>query len=253
LTTETLSEFYHLLTLSNGTVLDLPSGDIGIVPVQSAVKPPADIKQSSIGDIEWPQTVHFEPTLRNTSKDDSADPEFRYAPMAPACVSGSPAEEICAHAEYQDDGNLATFTLTVDSNITQPVLGQNITLNFTLTRTGNGSEYPASIDVAHGADRNITWAYQFVSNQSEYMYLLTTSGRDVDRHMYGPPFQRMKMASTDKELQDAKEREESRMNGAHPVYFSSMMRHGYAQARHDLWDEDREPREVYNFGLEIIL
>lgn len=87
MTTETLSEFYHMLTLSNGTVLDLPSGDIGISPVNSAVKPSADIKQSSIGDMAWPQTVHFEPTFHNTSESHRADPDAGYIPMAPSCVS----------------------------------------------------------------------------------------------------------------------------------------------------------------------
>ena len=86
LTTETLSEFYHLLTLSNGTVLDLPSGNIGILPGRSAVKPTADVKQSEIGEISWPQTVHFEPTLRHTSGGEKIDPQFGYVAVAPSCV-----------------------------------------------------------------------------------------------------------------------------------------------------------------------
>ena len=148
---------------------------------------------------------------------------------------------------------MAAFTLTVDSNVTRPVLGQSVTLNLTLTRTGNGSEWPSCIDVAHGADVNITWAYQFVSNVSEYMNLQTLSGRSDDRYMLGTPFQRMYLASTAGELEDAKTREEDRVNGWFPLFMDTMRRNGYVRARHNLWEDDKEPQETYSFGMEVNL
>lgn len=46
------------------------------------------------------------------------------------------------------------------------------------------------------------------------------------------------------------------MNGSRTgraVYMDWMMRNGHVQATHDLWDDEKEPQEVYNFGMEITL
>lgn len=89
-----MSEFYHLLTLANGTVLDIPSGEIGIIPANTAVRAYSETQRSAIGDIEWPQTVQFSTTSHNASEFENDDPNFgrSYGPVAPACVSRRESE-----------------------------------------------------------------------------------------------------------------------------------------------------------------
>lgn len=260
LVTETLSEFYHLLTLTNGTVLDFPSGEIAIIPANTALKRSSDSRSGPIPDIDWPQTIDFPPTNHNVTV--SRDKEFRYGYIhsAPSCVSPWVPKEALhlSIAKGEDEYNAANFTLRVDSNVTQPILGQNITLNLTLTRTGNGSEYPAWIDVAHSTETNITWAYRFVANESEYNELKSDMGPREVRYMRGGPEPKVRMAPSIKQLEVEKKEKERSTDGAYSAcsygYFGiSGPPLGHQEGRYDLLEDDKEPKEEYTFGLEVAL
>jgi len=255
LVTETLSEFYHLVTLANGTILDLPSGEIGIIPTSSSIKPKSAVKGIYIGENAWPQTVDFPPTSHNRTEKEESEYRFRYLPVAPQCVSLSVSQ--VERAEYQDEYNAANFTLRVHSNVTQPLLGQNLTLNITLTRTGNGSEYPAWINVAHATPNNITWAYQFVADDSEYSDLrddMSMRGVRFSAHGAEP---KLRMATSTRDLENEKKDKERGMDGnGGPCgceYYGGWGDFGSPKSRYYMLEDGKEPQEEYTFGLEIAL
>lgn len=66
----------HLVTISNGTLLDLPSAEIVIVPASTAIKLSLEFRSSTIGEVNWPQTVISESTGHDTAE--SVEDRFRY-------------------------------------------------------------------------------------------------------------------------------------------------------------------------------
>ena len=258
LVTETLSEFYHLIALSNGTILDIPSGKIGILPSRESIKPSASIRDSPIGDITWPQTIDFAPTNRNSSKPEASGDGFDHGHerAAPTCVS--PRARRQAHvAHIQDKYNAANFALRVDTNVTQPILGQNITINFTLTRTGNGSEYPAWLEITHTSHPDITWARQFVDNDTEYESLQNGGmGLEESRWMWGAPRPKLRLMPPAKQLEEDKRVKERSLDGeGYMDGCSRGMTWGElpGRVRYEMWDENHDPQDEYAFGLEVVL
>lgn len=87
--TETLSEYYHLVHLANGSTIDIPSGRSGFVSLPSPVAPPSTVRDSNIlNEIQWPLEVTFAPTKREKEKQEGED----FMPwddhrIAPECVS----------------------------------------------------------------------------------------------------------------------------------------------------------------------
>ena len=66
LNTETMFEYYHLLTLSNGTVLDVPAGRAGFLTE------PSPISMSKEVEMKWPVVVSLDsPRKVNETKDEN--------------------------------------------------------------------------------------------------------------------------------------------------------------------------------------
>ena len=66
LNTETMFEYYHLLTLSNGTVLDVPAGRAGFLTE------PSPTSMSKEVEMKWPVVVALDsPRRMNETKDEN--------------------------------------------------------------------------------------------------------------------------------------------------------------------------------------
>ena len=66
LNTETMYEYYHLLTLSNGTVLDVPAGRAGFLTE------PSPTSMSKEVEMKWPVVVALDsPRKANETKDEN--------------------------------------------------------------------------------------------------------------------------------------------------------------------------------------
>ena len=91
LNTESISEFYHQIHLANGTILDIPAGRSGFIPVAqpTGYADAFDLGNDAATLLQWPRIVDIVPT-RGEQTD--AEEEERYYPdfgrTAPACVSG---------------------------------------------------------------------------------------------------------------------------------------------------------------------
>jgi hypothetical protein len=143
----------------------------------------------------------------------------------------------------------------MSSNITQPIVGHNITFNFTLLRTGNGTQWPTYIDIHHTSERNVSYAYDYVSNQDEYNDLIysdpTGSGpRPHDRA------QRMLQIPSLASIETDRKHQEEAEDGTQ-VFQSIRIRRGVfpmrdGGARYEFWSEDDlVEKGKYEFGLEL--
>ncbi|ORY28977.1 hypothetical protein BCR39DRAFT_588501 [Naematelia encephala] len=147
LNAETLFEYYHLVTLANGTVLDVPAGRSGFLP--SSRKLP--IEDRAYG--AWPSEMSFTSPRNATSKaSDNPRDWMEFGRNAPAC----------------DADGFAKFKMQIISGYTPAIQGQNMTINLLISRTGNGTEYPAYLDVKQTNERNITWAHNYIESEEAY-------------------------------------------------------------------------------------
>ena len=85
LNTETMFEYYHLLTLSNGTVLDVPAGRAGFLTE------PSPISMSKEVETKWPVVVSLDSPRRMNETKDENDRIFGMGNynQGPECVSRS--------------------------------------------------------------------------------------------------------------------------------------------------------------------
>ena len=91
--TEALSEYYHLITLRNGTTIDIPSGNVAIIPLASPVaRPESSFDNVNLhraqGPVHWPHAIDF-PSTRREKLSDEVEEEY-WMPggrIAPLCVS----------------------------------------------------------------------------------------------------------------------------------------------------------------------
>jgi len=84
LNTETMFEYYHLLTLSNGTILDVPAGRAGFLTEPHPIATEGNLE------MEWPAVIHFDSPRKNYTEGDGDDDEdygrSRHD-QGPKCVS----------------------------------------------------------------------------------------------------------------------------------------------------------------------
>ena len=82
--TETMFEYYHLLTLSNGTILDIAAGRAGFLTEPSPISKSGDAKE-----MEWPAVISLESPRQNNTKVDEDEDEYgmRRYNQGPDCVS----------------------------------------------------------------------------------------------------------------------------------------------------------------------
>ncbi|KAK8847332.1 hypothetical protein IAR55_005189 [Kwoniella newhampshirensis] len=231
--TETQMEYFHLVHLANGTVLDIPAGKTAFIPAPSPVAPSPLL--SSVATPRWPVTVDLDsPYELSNETVDEADSWMRYEPKRPDC----------------DKDNLAHFHLHVKSDDLTVVQGQNITLNLTLTRAGNGSEYPAFLDVRRKSITNVTWIYSYIDSEEEYNSLLSSSSSSRFRPVthFGQPNSMLRALSAE-ELERRRRHSESMGSSSswsgnrHPI------RRG--EARYDIEKDDEEGKEEYSFQLSL--
>lgn len=129
--------------------------------------------------------------------------------------------------------------------------GRNVTLNFSLTRTGNGTEYPTFLDLRYVVERNLTWAYNFVHTEEEYADLVMPYR--TNRRMPRPPplpVGSMLKAPSLKELERRRDREAGRSMG---IWYSSGGRYplNNGDVRYDFEEKDDLGKDQYTFQLEI--
>lgn len=129
--------------------------------------------------------------------------------------------------------------------------GRNVTLDFSLTRSGNGTEYPAFLDLRYVVERNLTWAYNFVHTEEEYADLVMPYR--TSRRMSRPPslsVGSMLKAPSLKELERRRDREAGHQMG---IYYSSGGRYPLinGDVRYDFEEKDDLGKDQYTFQLEI--
>ncbi|WVW78720.1 hypothetical protein I302_100680 [Kwoniella bestiolae CBS 10118] len=232
LNTETMLEYYHLLHLSNGTTLDIPAGRTAFIPY-------IETASTEEGDEGWSTLLNLTSgRIQPGEEQDGMDEWFsmgRYGSNAPEC----------------DKGNMANFSLQVSSNVTHVTQGLNITLNFTLTRTGNGTEYPAYFQVQTGTRRNVTWAWNFVESDNEYDTLLGYSGpRRRSGERFEPPVNMLQLPSM-RELEDRRNRN-TRMSGSYNMA-ESRFPLNYGESRFDIEMDGEVGKEEYVFQMEVTI
>ncbi|OCF30469.1 hypothetical protein I316_07905 [Kwoniella heveanensis BCC8398] len=208
--TETLLEYYHLIHLKNGTTLDIPAGQSGFLP------DPIPWKQDGAGAglsyqterAEWPATVQLaSPRSEGTHEEDEEEEQGwrSWETQAPDC----------------DKDNLAEFQVEVTADDVSFVQGQNVTLNVTLTRSGNGTEYPTFLQARLRTARNVTWVYNFISSDEEYQSLVESrsgrrGGRSGIRRSCGPgdgKWMEMLQVPSDEELDNRRKEMEDNEKG----------------------------------------
>ncbi|WWC67721.1 uncharacterized protein I206_101633 [Kwoniella pini CBS 10737] len=246
LNSETLMEYYHSLTLKNGTILDIPAGRTGFLPVVE----PDRITHTNPKQDAWPVEVNLSSPRLPLGSEDKVDRHD--TPWANPYNSDGPE---C------DQGNRATFRLDIRSDTTQITQGSNITLDITVTRTGNGSEYPAYLQMEMKTLRNITWAYNFLETEDQYNSIFSFSGSsslskgEIRRQNrlnrlrdFGTPIRMLKKLSME-ELEEKRKRE-----GITSSSWSSSdnrQRLNKGQARFDIEAEREEGLEKYEFTIEV--
>jgi hypothetical protein len=88
LQTESLAEYYHLVHLVNGSVLDIPSGRSGFLPAPEPLSHDMAIFQPAS---TWPQTIQ----LSNDRSDGISLAKLKRVGMGPpACVSRVKAQGV---------------------------------------------------------------------------------------------------------------------------------------------------------------
>lgn len=133
------------------------------------------------------------------------------------------------------------------------VEGQNVSLHILLTRTGNGSEYPAFLDMHHGTEKNVTWAWQYLNSEDEYKSLI--------RQRLSSPLMGLRLSNQEQkvlmipsldELESTRALQErapegtscrSSINGRWPV--------NKYQARYDFEEASEEYKETYEFDIDL--
>ncbi|KIR52842.1 hypothetical protein I315_04705 [Cryptococcus gattii Ru294] len=234
--TETQMEYYHLLHLANGTVLDSPAGRSGFLPRPYPIAPSASrAPEESVATPLVAQIKLDSPRIVANETDDDDSQWMRPGRAVPLC----------------DKDNLAEFHLEVNSDAKAGVQGRNVTLNFSLTRTGNGTEYPTFLDLRYVVERNLTWAYNFVHTEEEYADLVMPYR--TNRRMPRPPplpVGSMLKAPSLKELERRRDREAGRSMG---IWYSSGGRYplNNGDVRYDFEEKDDLGKDQYTFQLEI--
>lgn len=127
--------------------------------------------------------------------------------------------------------------------------GRNVTLDFSLTRSGNGTEYPAFLDLRYVVERNLTWAYNFVHTEEEYADLVMPYR--TSRRMSRPPslsVGSMLKAPSLKELERRRDREAGHQMG---IYYSSGGRYPLinGDVRYDFEEKDDLGKDQYTFQV----
>ena len=150
--------------------------------------------------------------------------------------------------------------MTTYSNTTRPILGENITLDVTLERTGNGTEYPGVITFGLLSRPNVTWGFTHVASEKEYDSLFAQE-EDEGVHIYysdGGITQRIEYLTTPSmtELERDRQLWEDRTgdNGCISMCKSSRFDSRYGddgQTVREFWYDD--PQERYQFTVEIPL
>ncbi|KAE8542879.1 hypothetical protein D1P53_000942 [Cryptococcus gattii VGV] len=234
--TETQMEYYHLLHLANGTVLDSPAGRSGFLPRPYPIAPSGSrAPEEGVATPLAAQLKLDSPRAIANETDDDDSQWMRPGRAVPLC----------------DKGKLAEFHLEVNSDAKTGVQGRNVTLDFSLTRTGNGTEYPTFFDLRYVVERNLTWAYSFVHTEEEYADLVMPYR--TNRRMSRPhplPVGSMLKAPSLKELERRRDREAGHSMG---IWYSSGGRYplNNGDVRYDFEEKGDLGREQYTFQLEI--
>jgi hypothetical protein len=66
LNTENMFEYYHLLTLQNGTILDIPAGRSGFLPEPYPISP----QSIEMEEMEWPAVISLDSPKGNDARQD---------------------------------------------------------------------------------------------------------------------------------------------------------------------------------------
>ena len=121
LNTETMFEYYHLLTLSNGTVLDVPAGRAGFLTE------PSPISMSKEVAMKWPVVVPLDSPRKVNETKDEKDIIFGMGNynQGPECVS-LPTRGKSSQLIRQDAGNKAEFEMKVSTNTKNITPGESI-------------------------------------------------------------------------------------------------------------------------------
>lgn len=128
--------------------------------------------------------------------------------------------------------------------------GRNVTLDFSLTRTGNGTEYPTSLDLRYVAERNLTWAYNFVHTEEEYADLVMPyrTSRLMSRQPLLPVGSMLKAPSL-KELERRRDRDAGYQMGI--WYSSGAYPLNNGDVRYEFEEKDDLGKDHYTFQLEM--
>ncbi|WOO84032.1 uncharacterized protein LOC62_05G007554 [Vanrija pseudolonga] len=223
---ETLLEYYVMATHRDGSKAYIPAGYTAFTPMQSPTSP---IKKH-LPESDWPKKLDLvSPRSNSTDVDEptgetnGSSPDIRFeegpiAPPAPQC----------------DVGNLAQFHISfakadTEENIVQ---GRNTTLNVTVTRAGNGSEYPMFLSFHHVTLNTYPWLINKMDEDDiKSLGVALGAGQTNSRHW--SEASQMLMAP-DETAQPVKQPRGVIFRGQSPTQYRF-----------------KEPKEVYEFQISV--
>ena len=125
-----------------------------------------------------------------------------------------------------------------------------MTLDLVLKRQGNGTEYPLFLDIGHAAERNITWAYNFIHDDTTYQHLVDGSPHRSWRRLSKVSVLAIPDA---KALQKLKSEEEEMRSGKVVIYDTPWLDDDRGISRYHFDTDKKEPKETYTFSIDINL
>lgn len=254
---EEMFEYYHILHLANGTVLDQPAGRSGFLTE------PEPFASSSINTAFSGEQDNAQAPLSNNVEVKKPTLYGLAGLRSPKNASALHDEEdedlsrILGYPDYQRDqgpdcdrGNHATFSVEVLTNVTEARTDSNVTLFVRVTRSGNGSEYPAFIDMSLGSTENVTFAYEYISTADAYNSLLTDSTGSPRWH--SGMQSRMLLVDSERKLEE--QREMAQRSGSSTTHYmgdrwpagSGVSRYDFEEVYGKVGD-----REEYNFEVDL--
>ena len=130
------------------------------------------------------------------------------------------------------------------------VAGENITLALRVHRYGNGSEYPAFLDISLNIEEIVTWAYNFIPDYDSYMDLISSSRSSNFGPFWGRP-ERMLSIKSDQAL--AADRKASEFSGGTITSFNGRWPVQEGSVRYDFEDVYEVVGDKEWYELEVQL
>lgn len=130
------------------------------------------------------------------------------------------------------------------------LLGQQIVLGFTLTRSGEGHEYPTVFNVNIHTTRDLDWSQS--SLEAEYAEILRNKRSGINRyHRNDYMSGKMLMVKPIALLEVERQKREERPSGMIMGHHMSRPPLQVGQGRYDFEKMDKDVKDLYEFSVEL--